>query len=130
MRNLLIALFCVLFAVSAFAQDAAPAAEPAAAPAAVAAAPAEGYNGVLEVTPADAAAGKTESTIVLDMGEKSYKLEVVDAAKRAELEALAGKTITVKGEVVAATAQELDVIKVASWEVSAATTEEAAPDAE
>ena len=112
MRNLLIALFCVLFTVSAFAQDAAPVVEPAATPAVAA----EEFNGILEVTPADTEAGQTESTIVLDMGEKTYKLEVVDVAKRAELEALAGKTVTVTGElVVAANAEELDVVKVSSW---------------
>ncbi len=132
MRNLLIALFCVLFAVSAFAQDAAaPAADPAAAPAAAAAVVAEDYTGILEVTPADTEAGKTESTIVLDMGEKTFKLELADAAKRAEIEALAGKTLKVKGEVVAAAnAEELDVLKVASWEVTEqAADEAAAPDA-
>mgnify|MGYP000872127043 FL=1 len=137
MRNLLIALFCVLLTVSAFAQDAAPAVEPAVAPAAEpAAAPAattEDYTGILEVTPADTEAGQTASTIVLDMGEKTFKLEIADAAKRAEIEALAGKTLKVKGEVVAAAnAEELDVLKVASWEVTEQAADEAAdaPDAE
>ncbi|PKL46499.1 MAG: hypothetical protein CVV42_16150 [Candidatus Riflebacteria bacterium HGW-Riflebacteria-2] len=117
MRNLLIALFCVLFAVSAFAQDAV--VEPAAAPVVAPAVSAEEFNGILEVTPADTEAGQTEATMVLDMGEKTFKLEVADAAKRTELEALAGKAIVVKGELVAAAnAEELDVIKVASWEES------------
>jgi len=112
MRNLLIALFCVLFTVSAFAQDSVPALESAAAPDVAA----EEFNGILEVSPADTEAGQTESTIVLDMGEKTFKLEVVDAAKRSELEALAGKAITVMGELVVSTeTEELDVLKVSSW---------------
>ncbi|OGK08944.1 MAG: hypothetical protein A2W80_08290 [Candidatus Riflebacteria bacterium GWC2_50_8] len=112
MRNLLIALFCVLCVVSAFAQDAV---APVAAPAADVVAPvvATEYKGIVEVTPA--AEGKTEATVVLDMGEKSYQLIAADAEKLAALVALEGKTVTVKGEVVAAAdAEALESIKVES----------------
>ena len=138
MRNLLIALFCVLCVVSAFAQDAV---APVAAPAADVVAPvvATEYKGIVEVTPA--AEGKTEATVVLDMGEKSYQLIAADAEKLAALVALDGKTVCVKGEVVAATeAEALDTLKVESCVETAAAATEApvagepetadAPDAE
>jgi hypothetical protein len=129
MRNLLIALFCVICVVSAFAQDAVAPVAPVAdvvAPVAVVE-----YNGIIEVTPA--AEGKTEATVVLDMGEKSYQLIAADAEKLAALVALEGKTVTVKGEVVVATeAEALDTLKVESCvETAAAATEapvEGAPD--
>lgn len=143
MRNLLIALFCVLCVVSAFAQDTvAPVAAPdaAVAPVAPVAAPVStDFDGIIEVTPA--AEGKTEATVVLDMGEKSYQLIAADAEKLAALVALDGKTVCVKGEVVAATeAEALDTLKVESCVETAAAATEApvagepetadAPDAE
>lgn len=140
MRNLLIALFCVLCVVSAFAQDAvAPVAAPDAAVAPVVAPVSTDFDGIIEVTPA--AEGKTEATVVLDMGEKSYQLIAADAEKLAALVALDGKTVCVKGEVVAATeAEALDSIKVESCvETEAAVSDEPvvgepdtadAPDAE
>ncbi len=104
MRNLLIALFVVLFALSAFAQGAAPVVTE--------------FSGIVEVSSDDTEA---EPTIILDMGEKTYILVVADAAKRVELEGLAGSSVTVKGELLASTdAEEFDTIKVESWEESAA----------
>ncbi len=122
--NRLFKLFLVLvvvlgFGASAFALDAAPAADTAA-PAADAVAPAADatvapagdavkapeykkgdaveFSGVVEVTPADEAKGEKFATIVLKVGETSYKLlpsENKDAFNG--LEAAAGKTINVKG---------------------------------
>ena len=119
MRNLLVALFVALFAVSAFAADiVAPAADPVVAPVAAvepaAAVVATEFNGIIEVTPA--AEGQTEATVTLDMGENTYKLVAADAAKLAELVALEGKTLTVTGALVAATeADAMGTITVESW---------------
>ncbi|MBU1109695.1 MAG: hypothetical protein KKB51_23645 [Candidatus Riflebacteria bacterium] len=139
MRNLLIAVFCVLVAVSAFAADVVAPAAAVVAPAVDVAAPVAAvteFSGIIEVTPADTEAGQTEPTIVLDMGENTYKL-VADAAKLAELTAFEGKALTVKGALVAATeADAIDSIKVESWvETEIAVTDEVpvetdAPDAE
>ncbi len=80
------------------------------APATEAAAPAE-FAGVLEVTPVEGAA----ATIVLKVADKSYKLEVA-AEKVAEVEALNGKNVTVKGTMVpAAEGQTMDTIQVAEF---------------
>jgi len=125
--GLMVVLMVLVFAGASFAQD-------AAAPVA----PAE-FTGIIEVTPADAENKEAEATIILDLGENAYKL-IVTAEKRAELEAANGKTVTVKGKVIAASETHLmDSIEVAEWvEVAQpveATTEEAvddqdAPDAE
>lgn len=131
--GLMVALMVLVFAGVSFAQDAvAPATEVAATEVAV---PTE-FTGIIEVTPADAENKETEATIILDLGENAYKL-IVAAEKRAELEAANGKTVTVKGKVIAASETHLmDSIEVAEWvEVAPATetaTEEVqtAPDAE
>jgi hypothetical protein len=114
MRNFLIALFGVLFAVSAFAQD-------AAIDSAVETIVDEDFQqneftGILDVSPVDTESGSTEALLVLDADEKNYRLMVADATMRSELEVLGGRTVTVKGKVVAATdAEELDSIDVESW---------------
>ncbi|HAE39760.1 MAG TPA: hypothetical protein DCG57_14175 [Candidatus Riflebacteria bacterium] len=55
-------------------------------------------SGVLQVTPADPAKNQKYSTIVLVSGDKQYKLlPGKDKTGFAELEKMAGQTITVKG---------------------------------
>lgn len=111
MRNLLVTLFVVLFALSAFAQGTALAATE--------------FSGSIEVSSTENDAGETVTTIILYKNEKSYLLVVADAVKSAELEALAGRDVIVTGEMVASTeAEELDTIKVASWVVTAPSADE------
>ncbi|OGK10802.1 MAG: hypothetical protein A2W80_03610 [Candidatus Riflebacteria bacterium GWC2_50_8] len=61
-------------------------------------------SGVVQVTPADPAKNQKYSTIILVSGEKQYKLlPGKDKAGFAELEKMAGQTITVKGGLMPAT---------------------------
>lgn len=117
--GLIVACLVVSFAGASFAQDAA---APAPATEVVAVAATEAttaeFTGAVEVTPADVENNETVATIVLDMGEKAYKLVIADAEKAAALEAANGKTIKVTGTVVAATESHLmDTIEVTEWAV-------------
>ncbi len=75
------------------------------------------FTGVVEVTPADEAAGEKYSTIVLKAGEESYKLLPSENKEAFNgLEAAAGKTITLKGTYLPADeTHPLPAVKVTEW---------------
>lgn len=75
------------------------------------------FSGIVEVTPADEAAGQKYSTIILKVGEESYKLIPSEAKEAfAGLEAAVGKTINVKGAFLPADeTHPLAAIKVTEW---------------
>lgn len=75
------------------------------------------FTGVVEVTPADEANGEKYATIILKVGEESYKLlpsEAKDAFNG--LEGAAGKSINVKGTYLPADeTHPLAAVKVTEW---------------